>query len=108
MLEQRGKDVKWIKDNAATKDDIVPKDHIATKDDLKRIYGALNDHEIRLNRIEENMATKQDLAAMSETLDQILVNTTRDSQEIAMTHRAIARHDKNIENIYKRMDAAHI
>ncbi|PIS04413.1 hypothetical protein COT83_00685, partial [Candidatus Peregrinibacteria bacterium CG10_big_fil_rev_8_21_14_0_10_44_7] len=59
----------------------------------EKIIEMLLDHEGRLERIEKNMATKQDLAKISGTLDQILEISMSNSQEIKMTHRSIERLD---------------
>jgi len=81
--------------------------------DDDKIIEMLLKHEARLDRIEKNMATKQDLAGISETLDKILAISTSNSQEIGMTHRAIERlndkddeQDKVIGRIQHKLDFA--
>ena len=79
----------------------------------EKIIEMLLDHEGRLERIEKNMATKQDLAKISGTLDQILEISMSNSQEIKMTHRSIERlddkaseHDKAIGQIQHKLGFA--
>jgi len=79
----------------------------------EKIIEMLLDHEGRLERIEKNMATKQDLAKISGTLDQILEISMSNSQEIKMTHRSIERldnkaseHDKAIGRIQHKLGFA--
>ena len=71
--------------------------NMATKQDMVRVYESLSDHEMRLTKVEENMATKQDLVRIYETLDKISEFMARHEQEGNMTTRILERLDKKVE-----------
>ena len=66
-----------------------------------KIITMLIDHEERLDRIEKNMATKEDLGEMSDTLDTILKLVQRTDQEVTMVSHGMKRHEKRIEKLEK-------
>lgn len=66
-----------------------------------RVINILMDHEDRLSRIEDNMATKQDVHEMSDTLDKILKLIQKTDQEVTMIAHGMRRHEDRIENIEK-------
>jgi len=63
----------------------------------QKIIEMLLDHEARLKRIEENMATKQDLRRIYDILDRISEFMTRHEQGSMMTTRILERLDKKVE-----------
>ncbi len=66
---------------------------------MTRIFDKLSDHEMRLIRIEENMATKQDLTRIYETQDKILEIVTRNDHELVMLKHVVEEHDDAIRQI---------
>ncbi len=72
----------------------------------EKIIEMLLSHENRLDRIETNMATKQDLAKMAITLDKILAIVTANDQETTVLKHAVEGHDKDISEIKRRLSFA--
>lgn len=68
---------------------------------LDKMTNMLLNHEDRLQRIEENMATKQDIRGINDTLD-VLVKLAkkRDEEETFMSYR-IQEHEKEITKVKK-------
>ena len=66
-----------------------------------KIITMLLDHEDGLGRIENNMATKEDLGEMSDTLDKILKLIQKTDQEVTMISHGMKRHENKIEKIEK-------
>ena len=65
------------------------------KDD--RIFKKLVDHEEKLQSIEENMATKNDMNKVMTALDEVLVITRRLDQERIFTQSWIKRLEDNVK-----------
>ena len=62
-----------------------------------KIIGMLLDHEERLVRIEENMATKADLRNMQATMDEILGVVKTTNQELIMLGQRVVRNEQKCE-----------
>ena len=54
-------------------------------------------HDERLERIEENMATKDDLSQVYQTLDEILGVVKKTDQEITMMNSRVSRTEDQVE-----------
>ncbi|MBD3311751.1 MAG: hypothetical protein GF349_04665 [Candidatus Magasanikbacteria bacterium] len=86
---------------------------MATKQDLKNLSSVVDnltinqlEHGERLDRIECNMAAKQDLQEISNNVDKLVGLAEKKDQEVTLqTHRIreltdkVDRHDKDIERI---------
>ena len=85
------------KDMSEMKEDVtgLKKDMVGVKKDLHRVEGQIDflarvvvDHTERLDRIEENMATKKDINKIMNTLDRVVSLYEKKDQELT-----IATHD---------------
>ncbi len=73
---------------------------------LGRHSEELVDHKSDIAWIKANMATKQDFAKISETLDRILAMVTGNAQEMTMTKREMGRHDARITKLEQTVGVA--
>lgn len=64
-----------------------------------KIIHMLLDHEDRLERIEKNMATKQDLHEISSTLDTLVQLAEKNDQERTMMGEGIKRMRKDVDRM---------
>jgi hypothetical protein len=77
-------------------------DHFKKVDSsLEKITGMLLDHEDRLKSIEENMATKNDIRGIHDTLDVMVKLLQKRDEEGAMMSYRIQEHDKEITKVKK-------
>ena len=51
----------------------------------------------RLDRIEENMATKEDLRDLTEKMDTLIGSYQHDNQEVTLLAYALSKHDDRIQ-----------
>lgn len=65
----------------------------------EKIIDLLINHEERLIRIEENMATKEDIRGIHEVMDVILKNTKRNEQEIIMMGQRVSCNERDIAEL---------
>ena len=65
--------------------------------DEDKIITTLIDHGERLDRIEQNMATKADVSGIHKTLDEILGVVKKNDQEMTMMGSRVKRIEKKIE-----------
>lgn len=65
----------------------------------QKIISMLLDHEERLTRIEENMATKQDISGIHNAIDAVLKIVMRTEQELIMLGQRVNRHEQRIERL---------
>ena len=63
------------------------------------IFNKLLDHDERLISIEQNMATKDDLRGISDTLDKLVGLFEKKDQETTMISHGMKRHEKRIEKL---------
>ena len=82
-LEKHGKDIAYLKENMATKKDLL---RIDSQFDF--FAKKFLEHDERLDRIEENMATKKDVNKIMNTLDRFVALYEKKDQE-----QTIALHD---------------
>ena len=66
---------------------------------LELIARTVVDHTERLDRIEENMATKQDLGKITETLDDLVGLARKKDQELTFISHHLQRVDADVQKI---------
>ncbi|MCC7356740.1 MAG: hypothetical protein IT410_03995 [Candidatus Doudnabacteria bacterium] len=72
----------------------------------EKILSKLIEHDERLDRIEQNMATKSELGALSNAIDKVLVIVQKLDQERIFTYKWISRIEGDIDRIKRRLDIA--
>ena len=64
---------------------------------VDRLTLELVTHTTRLDRIEENMATKEDLRDLTEKMDTLIGFYQHDNQEVTLLAYALSKHDDRIQ-----------
>ena len=64
---------------------------------VDRLTLELVTHTTRLDRIEENMATKEDLRDLTEKMDTLIGSYQHDNQEITLLAYTMSKHDDRIQ-----------
>ena len=64
---------------------------------VDRLTLELATHTTRLDRIEENMATKEDLRDLTEKMDTLIGFYQHDNQEVTLLAYALSKHDDRIQ-----------